>query len=190
MLQLPESKFILNLLTHDLAPDLYYHTVEHTLDVYHSAREIAGKENIIGSDLKLLSVAALSHDCGYVNGRNNHEICSCEIAKEVLPRFGYSESDIEIICQLIMVTKLPQNPHSILEQIICDADLDYLGRDDFFTIGNRLYREMLAYGRVKNEIEWDIIQIEFLRNHHYFTPTANKLRNQKKQENLNILLSK
>ncbi len=190
MLQLPESEFILKLLMHDLAPDLYYHTIDHTLDVYNSVQNIGVKEKVNKADLKLLSITALYHDCGYLNGRNNHEVRSCEVAKEVLPRFGYSHHDIEMICNVIMVTKLPQEPHSHLEQIICDADLDYLGRDDFFIIANRLYREMLAYGRIKNESEWDIIQIEFLKNHHYFTATANRMRNFKKQENLNILLAK
>jgi len=190
MLQLPESKFILKMLRRDLAPDLYYHTIEHTLDVYDRVVYIAENENIDEFDLKLLLIAALYHDCGYLTERDHHEVRSCAIVKDVLPRYGYSEKDIERICTLIMSTKLPQEPTSLLEQIICDADLDYLGRADFFDIGNRLFREMLAVGRVDNEQEWDAIQIDFLKKHRYFTATANTMRSQKKQENLNVLLLK
>ena len=190
MLQLPESVFIVKLLTHDLAPDLYYHTIDHTLDVYNSVQKIGLQEKCNATDLKLIPIAALYHDCGYIDGKHNHESRSCEIAVQVLPGFGYSQSDVDIICSLIMVTKLPQEPNSLMEQIICDADLDYLGRADFFTIGNRLYREMLAYGHINNEDEWYQLQIEFLKNHRYFTATANITRNAKKQEHLNILLAK
>jgi uncharacterized protein len=89
-----------------------------------------------------------------------------------------------------MATKLPQEPHSLLEQIICDADLDYLGRDDFFKIGDRLYNELVAANIIANETDWNILQIGFLQKHHYFTATAKGLRDDKKQEHLNILLSK
>ena len=190
MLQLPESEFILELLKRDLAPDLYYHTVEHTLDVYEMAKVYGEKENILEADMKLLLIAALYHDSGYLHQRDDHEHRSCEIVKGVLPGFDYSQSDIKKICQIIMATKLPQQPHSLLEQIICDADLDYLGRDDFFSIGNRLYQEMLVVGRIQNEDDWNTIQIDFLQKHHYFTETANALRNTKKEANLNLLLSK
>ena len=190
MVQLPESEFILNMLKRDLASDLYYHTVGHTLDVYEMAALFAERENITEADKKLLLIAALYHDSGYLHQRDDHEHRSCEIVRGVLPGFDYSQNDIEKICQIIMATKLPQQPHSLLEQIICDADLDYLGRDDFFEIGNRLYREMQAVGRIDNEDDWNKIQIDFLQKHHYFTNVAKTLRNTKKAENLNILLSK
>ena len=36
--------------------------------------------------------------------------------------------------ELREATKIPQTPLTKLEEIICDADLDYLGREDFFEI--------------------------------------------------------
>ena len=190
MLQYPESKFILDKLTNELAPHLYYHSVKHTLDVYERAAYMAAKENVNPEDIKLLLIAALYHDSGYLYQSAGHEDISCKIATDVLPDFGYNPDDIEKICSIIIATKLPQDPHSKLEEIICDADLDYLGRDDFFDTGHGLYLEMLAAGKVADEKEWNLLQIDFLEQHHYFTTTAKLLRDKKKQENLTKLLSK
>lgn len=178
------------MLERDLAPDLYYHTVEHTLDVYNRAKFYAEKEKVTAADTKLLLIAVLYHDCGYLYQRADHESVSCDIVRATLPGFDYSQDDIETICQIIMATKLPQLPHSLLEQIICDADLDYLGRDDFFTTGDGLYNELAAANMIANKTEWNLLQIDFLQKHQYFTATAKALRDAKKQEHLTILLSK
>ena len=190
MLLKPESEFILKKLNDDLAPQLYYHSVRHTLDVYERAGYIADHENITGKDKELLLVAVLYHDSGYLVQKEGHEKISCDIALKALPDFGYSREDIETICRIIMATKLPQQPHTLAEEIICDADLDYLGRDDFFELGSDLYKEMLASDSVTGKEDWDLQQIDFLSQHKYFTKTAQQLRNQKKEENLTILLSK
>lgn len=189
MLQLPESQFILEMLTRDLAPDLYYHSIDHTMDVYNTSKFFAEKESISPSDTKLLLIAALYHDSGYLHQREDHETISCNIVRATLPGFDYTQSDIDTICGIIMATKLPQEPHNLLEQIICDADLDYLGRDDFFEIGNSLYRELKSAKLISNETDWDILQVDFLQKHHYFTATAQSLRGGKKQMHLNQLLS-
>jgi uncharacterized protein len=137
--------------------------------------------------LKLLLTAVMYHDCGFMIQANHHEALSCALAKESLPKFGYTTADIEMICGMIMATRLPQTPHNLLEQVICDADLDYLGRDDFFIIGDRLFKEFLFYGIVKDEMEWDQLQIRFLETHHYFTQTAINTRQAKKQQHLLLL---
>lgn len=190
MLQLPESQFVISKLERELPASLFYHQVNHTLDVFNMAVYYAEKENVTGDDLKLLLIAALYHDSGYLFDRQAHEERSCDLVREVLPGYGYSTDAIQTICKVIMATKIPQSADTLLEKIICDADLDYLGRDDFFATGNLLYCEMHTAGLVDNHPDWDARQIEFLRNHHYFTDTAKALRNAKKQENLNELLAK
>ncbi|WP_116787758.1 HD domain-containing protein [Flavobacterium psychrotrophum] len=190
MLQKPESEFILARLKNDLAPHLYYHSVNHTLDVYERAADLAKIEGIPDNEAALLLTAALYHDSGYLYQSAGHEEISCEIAQQTLPEFGYSQNDIEKICEIITATRLPQTPADKLGEIISDADLDYLGRDDFFELGDKLYLEMCAGGNILTRSEWNDQQIAFLKAHTYFTKTAQQLRNQKKQENLNQLLSK
>lgn len=176
--------YILRRLQKELPKHLSYHSIWHTKDVYNSAMVIAEHEGIKGIDLKLLLTACMYHDSGFLQQNKNHEMLSCNIAKENLPKYNYTEEEIQVICGMIMATKLPQSPKNLMEEIICDADLDYLGRDDFFTIGNRLYLELKVYGLIKNEIEWDKLQISFLESHHYFTKTAIHLRKAKKDEHI------
>jgi len=182
----PEAEqFIKNLLHTALPPNLYYHDIEHTMDVYASALRIAESENIHQpGELLLLKTAALYHDCGFTRTYRGHEDEGCRIAQESLPAFNYSNQEIEKICSMILATRIPQQPVNILEKILCDADLDYLGRDDFTKTGNKLYREWMERGIIRNEQEWNEIQAGFLSAHHYWTTTSIQLRSRKKEKHL------
>jgi hypothetical protein len=139
------------------------------------------------NELILLKTAALFHDTGYTKTYENHEEESCRIAKEALPDFGYSVQDIDTICRIIMKTKLPSVPETILEKIICDADLDYLGRDDFFDLGDKLYRELHEKGKLNSHRNWNEIQVNFLKAHHFKTSSAQAMRARKKAEHVRQL---
>ena len=108
--------------------------------------------------------------------------------RKFLPEYGYSKIQIEKISQLILATKVPQNPKNKLEKIICDADLDYLGREDFIYISDNFFRELKEKKIVKNKKEWDQIQINFIENHNYFTSFS--IDNRKKFKNNNLQLIK
>ncbi len=179
------KKFIIEKLTTGLPETLYYHGQHHVMDVLRAAEMIGEKEKITDHEMELLRVAVLFHDAGFIVNSKDHEKIGCDMVKQNLPGFGYTESEIETICGMIMVTKYPHYPKNLLEEIICDADLDYLGRDDFFTIGNLLYRELRGSQSISNEQEWNLLQEKFLSSHSYFTSTSKKLRNAKKEEHLN-----
>lgn len=184
------KKFILNKLKSELPRHLSYHSVEHVKDVYKSCKIIAKGEGVKGDDLTLLLTAALFHDSGFLIQQKDHENISCEIAKKFLPKYDYSKEQITSICTMIEATRIPQTPTSKLGEILADADLDYLGRDDFFTIGNNLYDELCMYGILDNEDDWNRLQIRFLENHHYFTKTAIALRQDKKDLHVKLVKSK
>lgn len=190
MQHLPECQLILNKLKNELPTNLYYHSIDHTLDVYQCAESIGKKEGISDSDLTLLLVAAIYHDAGYLQQYHNHEEISCEIARKYLPQFKYTQKDIDIICGIIIATKVPQRPKTHLEEVICDADLNYLGRTDFFSIGDSLYRELLAMGYINNKAEWNRVQLDFMKHHHFFTSTAIKNNTSQKEKNIAIVQSK
>ncbi|HEU0137750.1 MAG TPA: HD domain-containing protein [Flavobacterium sp.] len=190
MLHLPECILLLDKLQNSLPPYIYYHTVEHTLDVYHTAILIAAHEQIQGAELKLLGISAVFHDCGYLEKSIGHEEISCHIVKEILPTFNYQSADVDVICGIIRATKVPQKPTTILQKIICDADMDYLGRDDFFNLGDQLFKEFHEQKMVTNKLQWDRLQIDFLKEHQYFTQFAIDRRQQTKDKNLAMLKSK
>lgn len=176
--------YILNRLSIELPAHLFYHNIEHTKDVYQAAKRIGEAEGITGDELKLLLTAAYYHDCGFLIKAKGHEEESCRIARETLPGYGYTADQIDRICGMIMATRLPQSPTNHLEEILADADLDNLGRDDFFTISHKLFLENSFFGNVADENEWNLQQMDFIENHQYFTKTAINLRQAKKDVNL------
>lgn len=178
------SEFILNKVKTDLPEFLKYHSYHHVMDVLDAAITLADLEGLSEYETLLLKTAVLYHDSGFTRQSNEHEKIGCDIAKETLPNFGYSEKEIEQICGMIMATKIPQTPHNLLEQIICDADLDYLGRDDFWQIGSNLYNELVIYGVLNNERDWNRLQLKFLTSHNYFTKSAIRLRQGKKNDHV------
>ena len=175
---------ILERLRHGLPVERTYHCLEHTLDVYASAIGIAEQEGIIGEGLVLLKIAALYHDSGFLVQDTNHEEAGCGIVREVLPGFGFDARQITLICDMIMATRIPQRPRNKLSRVLCDADLDYLGRGDFELIGNTLFQEMRTYGVLSSEKEWYELQERFLERHAYFTATNKRSREPFKQEHL------
>ncbi len=187
------KQFVLKKLKRELSKDLTYHSVGHTLDVIKAAKRLGEMEGLQDEQICLVKTGALFHDIGFIKVYDGHEEISMQIAGEVLPDFGYSEEDIEIIINLIRATKIPQKPQNHLEEILVDSDLDYIGRDDMLVISQSLQYEWSRYGKLNSLRDWNEIQIEFLNNHNYFTKSASKLREAKKQENireLELLLSR
>ena len=180
--------FILYKLRSELSNKLHYHDLHHTLDVVEAAERIAKAEGIADDEtLALLRTAALFHDVGFITTYQSHEAESCRMAHKYLPQFEYEPRHIIMICGMIEATKIPQQPKTRLQEIICDADLDYLGRDDFETIASKLYRELKAYELVADERAWNAIQIKFLENHYYWTDHAKTTRQPAKHRHIEQL---
>lgn len=182
--------YIIHRLKTELDPSLYYHSVEHTLDVHEATQRLTESENVSGKEKILLETAALYHDCGMLIRYQDHESASCELARKVLPGFGYSLTETEKVCTLIMSTKMPQQAVNLPEQILCDADLDYLGRDDFFIHSFQLRLEWQIHDiKHMNLRAWLESQVEFLTGHRYFTRSAFSQRHVSKIRNLDEILT-
>ena len=128
------KKFIIEKLQNELANNLFYHGLHHTIDVCRAAHRFAALEKISGEEYHLLMTAAHYHDAGFLHVYSAHEQEGVQIVQQVLPNYGYSSAQIDTIAGMILATKLPQSPKTHLEQIMCDADLDYLGRKDFLFV--------------------------------------------------------
>lgn len=179
--------FILTKLDKELPKSLYYHNIEHIIDVYDAVNRHIETAIVLEEDGVLLKTAALFHDSGFIIRAEGHEALSCDFARQYLPGFNYNDTQISKICGMIMATKIPQSPQNSLEEIMADADLDYLGRSDFFEISDKLYKELYESGIVQSEEQWNRIQVKFFEEHNYFTETAKELRQAKKLENLELI---
>ncbi len=178
------ERHIIKVLEKGLSDKLHYHSIEHTKDVVKAVERLALMEGVTDEGLFLLKSAATYHDAGFVEQYEKNEPIGARLAEEILPKYGYTAQHIEKIKELIFVTQIPHQPKNNLEEIICDADLDYLGRDDFHEIADRLRRELREQGKIDSDRKWDVLQVSFLTSHRYFTETAIRTRKEKKLKNL------
>ncbi len=175
------EEVILDKLEKELPTHLYYHNLKHTIDVINTVEVIGRGEGITEEELLLMKTAALFHDAGHVISSPNHEFYSTQIAREYLQKYSYNSWQIDKICEIIMATKLPPRPKNLLEQIICDSDLDYLGRRDFIPVSDTLFKELKHQNIINNLNDWNKLQVKFLTNHQFNTQTALSLREVNKQ---------
>ena len=178
------QEIILDKLEKELPQFLYYHNVKHTVDVVTEVELIGWAEGCTDDEVLLLKTAGLFHDVGHTVGYDNHENHSCVMAREFLPKYGYTEEQIEKICEIIMATQMPPKPNNLLENIICDADLDYLGRSDMIPVSNTLYKELKEQNKIGTFNDWNKLQVKFISGHQYFTQTARSLREVNKQKQI------
>lgn len=178
------QEIILDKLENELPSFLYYHNVKHTVDVVTEVELIGWAENLDDEDILLLKTAGLFHDAGHTIAYDEHEFHGCNMAREFLPAFSYSDLQIEKICEIIMATKLPPTPKGISQEIICDADLDYLGRSDMIPVSNTLYKELHEQNKIGSFNDWNKLQLKFISAHSYFTKTAQSLREVNKQKQI------
>jgi ligand-binding sensor domain-containing protein/class 3 adenylate cyclase/predicted metal-dependent HD superfamily phosphohydrolase len=178
------ERHIMKILETQLSPKLLYHSINHTIDVTKAVERLAIMEGITDEDLFLLKSAATYHDAGFIEKYENNEEIGMRLAREILPKYGYTEEQIDVIDGLIKSTEIPQSPRTHLQQIMCDADLDYLGRDDFPEIADLLRRELREHGKLNSDRLWDEIQIKFLEQHTYFTKSAIETRREKKKSHI------
>jgi hypothetical protein len=183
------QEIVLDKLEKELPGYLYYHNVKHTVDVVTEVELIGWAEGCTDEEILILKTAALFHDAGHTIDYDNHEFHGTRLAMEMLPAYGYSHDQIERICSVIMATKLPPRPSNLLESIICDSDLDYLGRSDFIPVSNTLYEELKAQNKMGSLNDWNKIQVKFISGHQYFTATARSLREVNKQLQIERLQS-
>lgn len=168
------KQFVYDWLARELPPKLRYHSIAHTRDdVLPNAERLAALEGISDpEDWLLLRTAALYHDIGFVESHLEHEEIGMRIAAETLPQFGYSQDEIMRVQCLIQATRIPQMADQHLAMLLADADLDVLGREDFFSRNLDLYHETQSLGKKFTLQEWYRDQLIFIKSHRYLTRAA------------------
>lgn len=158
---------------------LPYHNFLHAIDVRNACRRLSSLERISTYDEFLLETATYLHDMVYELGASDNEERSALLADHFLQTQAYTPEEIEQVQRLILATKIPTSPQNLLEKIICDADVDNLGREDFFEKCELLRKER----GVEDKKIWYAQTLKFLENHHYYTLAAKKLRDEGLEKN-------
>ncbi len=177
--------YAIDQLRSNLNPHLTYHDLWHTEhDVLPGVVRLARLSGLPEDETQLLRVAAAFHDIGFLETNDGHEIVGARVVAQVLPQFGFHNRQIAQIMGMIIATRMPQSPRNLLEEILADADLDVLGREDFFVRNQQLRAEMAYLGQTMTNREWLQFQSSFLQEHTYFTSAAKSLRDETKQAHI------
>ena len=189
------DRYIRDLFRDELPQGIKYHDGDHTLHpgrgVVATANRIAVSEKISKHERELLITAAYFHDSGYIREYGKNEPIAARMAGRILKLIGYQPDEIETIQKMILATDLAVKPKTHAEKILCDADLDHFGRDDFFELDAKLREGRRSRGiDVSDDAKWYKGTLEVITNHQYYTESQKKLRNKQKQENIKKLLSK
>jgi predicted metal-dependent HD superfamily phosphohydrolase len=189
------DQYIRELFRDELPGGIKYHDADHTLHptrgVVAVANKIAVSENISEHDRELLVAAAYFHDTGYIREYDKNEPIAARMAGRILKLIGYKLDEIKKIQKMILSTDLEREPQSHIEKILCDADLDHLGRADFFELDAKIRQGRRARGiDVSDDAKWYRGTLEILKTHRYYTDSQKQRREKKKQENIQRLLKK
>ncbi|MEM7084643.1 MAG: Pycsar system effector family protein [Bacteroidota bacterium] len=181
--------FVEKLLTEELPSNFLYHNLTHTQRVFKSTKEIIANNSISEEDAKILLLATLLHDVGYVKGCDNHEEKGVAIAKEFLSSKQVDKATIEKVSACIMATVFDSEPTNKLERIIRDADASHFAKDYFQEASELLRKEWKIQGRENNsKRKWLLGNIELLENKHtFYTAYAKEHWTPKKVENIKLM---
>ncbi len=179
------KKDILALLEEKLPASYRYHNVAHTVNVIETAGLLGKEAGLSEQDQLLLETAAVLHDCGYLETYKNNEPKGAEFAKYILPQYGYDESDITIVANLILATSFSVEPETKLEKLIRDADVGYVGTKEFMKRADDLRSEIGEVIRPFADRQWYEFELQYLEKFKFYTSEANKLFGRQLNENRN-----
>jgi uncharacterized protein len=189
------DEYIRDLFRNELPDGIKYHDANHTLHptkgVVAAANCIAISEKISDLDRELIIAAAYFHDSGFIREYGKNEPIASRMAGRILKLIGYKPNEIEKIQKMILATDLVVEPKTHVEKILCDADLDHFGRDDFFKLDAKLREGRRIRGLdVSDDAKWYKGTLAVITNHQYYTESQKKLREKEKQKNIKGLLNK
>ncbi len=182
--------FVSKLLTEKLDSKFLYHNLRHTQRVVKSTKELLNYYNLEEVENERLLLASWFHDVGHINGWEDHEESSCEIAREFLEKNDYQPEGIEQVCSLIMATKMCNTPSNLMEGIIRDADISHFAKKSYWETTDFLKEELKELGVADYSAkEWRDKNIKMFRTkHNFFTDYAKENWEEGKQQNLKKLL--
>lgn len=168
---------------------LYFHNLEHTQNVVRRSTEIADHEGATEEDKAAIRIAAWFHDTGHLTGGiEDHEARSVELMKEFLQEHAVDIPEFSAtVSGCIMATKLPHEPSTLAQQIMCDADTYHFGTPEFRLTNKAVKKEFKARGYESLAKDWLQKSFKMLASQHYFTNYCQDTLATSKQDNLEWL---
>jgi len=185
------ENFVREQLRNRLSEKMYFHNLEHTLLVVEGVQIIGNAIGLLEEEKLVVILAAFLHDVGYTEKYAGHEEASANIATAFLMQNGFDAKRTEMVRNCILATKFPQNPTNELEAVICDADFFHFSLKNYQDYASRLKAEWkenldLEY----SQLAWDKLNLHMLQQHEYFTTFGKTVLQEKKADNISLLLKR
>ena len=155
---------------------LHFHRKELFNRVCHQTELLGRSKNISDDDMLLALAAANLLYAGLSETYENFENRSAEIARNILPEFGFDAHQTERVSNLIVATKEPLLPQNNLEAILIDARMEFLGRVNYVTQIKLLYLEVKNMTKDFSKEKFIRKQKSLIKEFDFFTIAARRLR--------------
>ena len=158
-----------------LSKKLVYHNYRHTFETVNEARDLGEMQQLPPDELEDLLLAAWFHDTGYINTYEGHEEESVRFAREWLAQHHYPEERVERIAACIYATKHSEEPSTLLQELLVDADMSNIGKSTFFSTAELLRVEWEIFqDKFFTDREWAQFQLDFLLSTTFHTYQAQR----------------
>jgi predicted metal-dependent HD superfamily phosphohydrolase len=179
------AKYTEEILMTEIPSKFVYHDHYHTERVVDASQSIGKASGLSEDELEIVAIAAWFHDTGYRSGCNNHEKDSAKIAEEFLAKQEYPSEKIVKVVGCIMATQMPQKPKKLIEEVLCDADLHHLACSDYSKMSEKMRQEIEHIkGHKINAEDWNRMNLNFFKEHEYFTAYGKEYLQPIKKTNL------
>ncbi len=168
-----------------LPDNMVYHNLSHTSQVVKAAQKIGEYVNLSTEDMEVLLISAWFHDTGFKKTYENHEQESINYVKDFFKEVNYPEGNQERIIACINSTRIDVEPETLIEKVLHDADFIHLSKKSYFDKLLLLKGELeKTTGKTIPDNQWYEENLDFLRNHQYFTQYGKTVLTPKVERNL------
>ena len=163
-----------------------YHNAAHTLNVCNAVKLFAENLCLPPETYCSLRIAAIFHDFGYLEQSFDNEKLALPYLEEFGRKFDIDKKFLLHANDLILETVFPYTPLTPAGSLLCDADIEYIGRECFFEYAGLFREELAGDGIVYTDEQWWSLETDFLQENKFFTPICRSLRNVGRLSNLRI----
>ena len=174
----------LSFLEKNLGKRYTYHNQAHTLEVCNAVKLFAEHTELPPETYAALRIAAIFHDFGYLERSFDNEKLALPYIQDFGRQFGIAESILLAANDMILETTFPYQPSSAAGKLLCDADIEYIGRECFIEQAELFRKELSSDNIVYTERDWWSFELKFLQENTFFTPIVQSLRNAGRLRNL------
>jgi len=162
-----------------------FHNYTRTVNIVRNCDALGVSMNLGGQELKLAHLAAWFSELGFSEDHRNYQAKSVKLAREYFRTKKLDDGIFEKLEECILSTRVPQQPVSVISQLICDATMYHLAEKDSLQLADALRAEYAAVAQTEySDEDWISEYIKMINNHFYFTRSARDLYQKRKEKTL------